>query len=123
MFQADGRRIPHLRKASDVLRNPKTKFRSLTSDRTFKAKTLTAHRTLQHICKPHKTHRTEANLTKELQLTTHGKYPAVRHYNTNFLSIYNLISVVTKRKHPIEKQVGLRPFVHNLTFKKNILIK
>jgi len=78
---------------------------------------------LQHICKPHKTRRTEANLAKELQLPTHGKYPAVRHDNTNFLSIYNLLSVDTKRKHPIEKQVGLRPFVHNLTFKKNILIK
>jgi hypothetical protein len=43
------------------------------STKTFKAKTLTTHRTLQHICKAHKTHRTEANLAKELQLPTHGK--------------------------------------------------
>lgn len=32
------------------------------------------HRTLQHICKAHRTHRTEANLAKELQLPTHDKH-------------------------------------------------
>jgi hypothetical protein len=61
-----------------VVRNPKTKFRSPLNSKTFKAKTLTTHRTLQHICKAHKTHRTKANLAKELQLPTHGNHPSIR---------------------------------------------
>jgi hypothetical protein len=55
-----------------VVRNPKTNILHTDSDKTFKAKTLIAHRTLQHICKAYKTHRTETNLAKELQLPTHG---------------------------------------------------
>ena len=73
--QADSYKIPQLRKAADVVRNPKATFRSPSSDRTFSSKSLTTHRTLQHICKAHKTHRTEANLAKELQSPTHGKLP------------------------------------------------
>ena len=45
-----------------VVRNPKLKFCSPSNDRTFIAKSLTAHRTLQHIYKAYK-----ANLAKELQ--------------------------------------------------------
>lgn len=37
-----------------VVRNPKTKLRSPSSYRIFKAKSPTAQRTLQHICKAHK---------------------------------------------------------------------
>ena len=84
-FRADGILIPVLRQALSVVRHPKTKFRSPSSDRTFNAKSLTTHRTLQHICKAHKTHRTEANLAKELQLPTHGKQSAVRQNNATFL--------------------------------------
>ena len=70
---ADVFQMPHHRQYVNVVRNPKTKFRSPSSDRTFNAKSLMGNRTLQHICKAHKTHRTEANLAKELQLPTHGK--------------------------------------------------
>ena len=38
-----------------VVRKRKTKFRSPSSDRTFNAKSLMGNRTLQHICKAHKT--------------------------------------------------------------------
>ncbi len=48
---------------TNVVRNPKTKFRSPPSDIIFKAKSL-AHRTLQHICKAHKTYRTKPTLQK-----------------------------------------------------------
>jgi hypothetical protein len=65
--------MPALQQALLVVRNPKTKFLHPDSPKTFNANTLTTHRTLQHICKAHKTHRTKANLAKELQLPTHGK--------------------------------------------------
>ena len=68
-----------------VVRNPTATFRSPSSDRTFNAKSLMGYRTLQHICKAHKTHRTKANLAKELQLPTHGKQSAVRQNNATFL--------------------------------------
>ena len=70
---ADGILFPNLRQALLVVRNPKTKFRSPSSDMTFNAKPLTSHRTLQHICKAHKTDPTIANLAKELQLPRHSK--------------------------------------------------
>lgn len=48
-------KIATFAKPRNVVRNPKTKFRSPSSDRTFNAKSLMGNRTLQHICKAHKT--------------------------------------------------------------------
>jgi len=84
-FRADDFQIPQHRQALSVVRNPTATFRSPSSDRTFNAKSLMGYRTLQHICKAHKTHRTKANLAKELQLPTHGKQSAVRQNNATFL--------------------------------------
>ena len=53
-LSADVFQISQQRQALSVVRHPKTKLRSPSSDRTFNAKSLTAHRTLQHICKAHK---------------------------------------------------------------------
>jgi hypothetical protein len=55
---------PNKRQAPDVVRNPKTKFRSPSSDKTFNAKSPMGDRTLQHICKAHKTHSTNPTLQK-----------------------------------------------------------
>jgi AraC-like DNA-binding protein len=64
---------------------------------TFNAKTLTAHRTLQHICKAHKTHRTEANLAKELQSPTHGKHKKFVDKDAEFIYV-PFAEVLTKAK-------------------------
>jgi hypothetical protein len=46
------------------VRNPKMKFRSPSSDCTFKAKPLTAYRSLQYFCKAYKTQRSKPPFQK-----------------------------------------------------------
>jgi hypothetical protein len=71
-FWAERYKISYLQQYLPVLRNPKTKFRSSSSERTFISKPLiaTAHYSTfaRHTNPPHK-----ANLAKELQLPTHCK--------------------------------------------------
>jgi hypothetical protein len=54
-FQADRTLIPAHRQAPNVVRNPKTASHSPSSDRILNSKSLMGDRTLQHICKVHKT--------------------------------------------------------------------
>jgi hypothetical protein len=79
----DSYESPPDRQAFFVVRNPKTKFRSFSSDRTFSSKSLmaTAHySTFARHTKP----RHKANLAKELQLPTHGKQSSVRQITAGF---------------------------------------
>jgi hypothetical protein len=63
---------------------------------------------LQHICKAHKTRHTKANLTKELQSPTHGKYLSIQ-------AIKNILYHIIKRFDGLKenkekrKNKGLRP--------------
>jgi len=73
----------------NVERNPTPKFSSTASDKIFKAKTLTPHRTVQHICKAHKTHRTKVVLTKKLHLQPHCKHPLVRQRKITAIKVHS----------------------------------
>ncbi len=63
-FRADVFQIPQQRQALPVVRNPKTNILHTDSNTTFSAKFPTTHRTLQHICKAHKTPTQKPTLQK-----------------------------------------------------------
>jgi hypothetical protein len=83
-----------------VVRNPKTTSYSPQAT-TLMSKSLTAHRTLQHICKAHKTSRTKPTLQKSCNSNHTANSLSIRQTNKALILIHIL---KLKQDYIISKQ-------------------